>query len=181
MKTLIYVNSLNHRMSNISQICIISLHLPASLSIALDVWQQEYPSCCSFLVWITPPPSLRLPYSAGSDIMHLAVLNILDLLISLWRMTLDCTKPDNKSIWDWAVFKWVDLWKEHREAVIKTLHFLPSSFDHPLCNFAEKLTSSYKAWEFLLYLYSLGPRLLYNILPDPYYSNYCKLVFGMIG
>jgi hypothetical protein len=111
--------------------------------------------------------------------MHLAVLNISDLLISLWHTTVDCTKPDNKSTWDWAVFKWVNVWKEHREAVVNTLHFLPSYFDYPLCNIAEKLTSGYKAWEFLFYLYGLGPRLLYDILPNPYYSNYCKLVFGM--
>jgi hypothetical protein len=123
--------------------------------------------------------TLGLPYSAGSDIMHLAALNILDLLISLWRATLDFTKPDDKSTWDWAVFKWVDLWKEHGEAVTKTLHFLPSSFDRPPHNIAEKLTSGYKAWEFLLYLYGSGPGLLYNVLPGPYYSNYCKLVFGM--
>ena len=43
----------------------------------------------------------------------------------------------------------------------------------------EKLTSRYKAWEFLLYLYGLGPGLLYGILPDVYYTNYCKLVLGM--
>jgi len=77
------------------------------------------------------------------------------------------------------VFERVDVWKAHGEAVAKTLHFLPSSFDRPPRNIAEKLTSGYKAWEFLLYLYGLGPGLLYNVLSDPYYSNYCKLVFGM--
>jgi hypothetical protein len=77
------------------------------------------------------------------------------------------------------VFKRVNIWKAHSEAVANTLHFLPSSFDRPLHNIAKKLTSSYKAWEFLLYLYGLGPGLLYNILPEPYYSNYCKLVIGM--
>ncbi len=41
--------------------------------------------------------TLGLPHSASSDIMHLAVLNILDLMISLWHGTIDCTKPDNKS------------------------------------------------------------------------------------
>ena len=111
--------------------------------------------------------------------MHLVVLNISNLLISLWHTTVDCTKPDDKSTWDWAVFKSINIWKEHGEAVAKTLHFLPSSFDRPPRNIAEKLTSGYKAWEFLLYLYGLGPGLLYNVLPDPYYSNYCKLVYGM--
>jgi hypothetical protein len=89
--------------------------------------------------------TLGLPCSASSDIMHLAALNIPDLLISLWCTMVDCTKPDDKSTWDWAVFKQVDIWKEHGEAVANTLHFLPSSFDHPPRNIAEKLTSSYKA------------------------------------
>ena len=59
------------------------------------------------------------------------------------------------------------------------LHYLPSSFDRPLRNIAEKLTSGYKAWEFLLYLYGLGPGLLYGLLPDVYYTNFCKLVLGI--
>ena len=44
---------------------------------------------------------------------------------------------------------------------------------------SQKLTNKYKAWEFLLYLYGLGPWLLYGILPNVYYSNYCKLVYGI--
>ena len=59
------------------------------------------------------------------------------------------------------------------------LHYLPSSFDRPPHNIAEKLTSGYKAWEFLLYMYGLGPGLLYGVLPEAYYTNYCKLVSGM--
>ena len=122
--------------------------------------------------------TLGLPLSAGSDIMHLGALNIPDLMISLWRGTLDCTKPDDKSTWDWAVLKG-EIWKAHGEAVANALHFLPSSFDRPPRNIAEKITSGYKAWEFILYLYGLGPGLLYDVLPEIYYSNYCKLVYGM--
>ncbi len=59
------------------------------------------------------------------------------------------------------------------------LHYLPSSFDRPPRNIAEKLTSGYKAWEFLLYLYGLAPGLLYDVLPKVYYSNFCKLVYGI--
>ena len=40
---------------------------------------------------------LPLPKSAGSDIMHLGALNLLDLIISLWRGTINCTKPDDRS------------------------------------------------------------------------------------
>ena len=51
--------------------------------------------------------------------------------------------------------------------------------ERPLRNIAEKLTSKYKAWEFLLYLYGLGPGLLYGIFLDIYYLNYCKLIYGI--
>ena len=122
--------------------------------------------------------TLGLPYSTGSDIMHLAALNITDLMISLWRGTIDCTKPDDKSTWDWVILRG-EAWQRHGKAVADTLHYLPSSFDRPPRNIAEKLTSGYKAWEFLLYLYGLCPALLYGILPDAYYSNFCKLVFGV--
>jgi hypothetical protein len=77
--------------------------------------------------------------------MHLAALNLSDLMISLWHSTIDCTKPDNKSAWDWAVFREGSIWKEHGGAVADTLHYLPSSFDRPPRNIAEKLTSGYKA------------------------------------
>ncbi len=39
--------------------------------------------------------------------------------------------------------------------------------------------SRYKAWEFLLYLYGLGPGLLCDVLPAVYYTNYCKMVYGV--
>ena len=122
--------------------------------------------------------TLGLPHSAGSDIMHLAVLNLTDLMISLWRGTIDCTTLDNKSTWDWAVLQG-DIWQQHGKAVAAALPYLPSSFDRPPHNIAEKLTSGYKAWEFLLYLYGLGPGLLYSILPERFFSNYCKLVMGI--
>ena len=38
--------------------------------------------------------TLGLPYVAGLDIMHLGALNLSDLMISLWRGTIDCTPPD---------------------------------------------------------------------------------------
>ena len=122
--------------------------------------------------------TLGLPHSAGSDIMHLAALNISDLMISLWRGTIDCTSPDDRSTWDWAVLRG-DVWQQHGKAVADALPYLPSSFDRPPRNIAEKLTSGYKAWEFLLYLYGLGPGLLYGLLPDAYYTNFCKLVRGI--
>ena len=57
----------------------------------------------SIFLGIDHASTLGLPYSVGSDIMHLAALNISDLMISLWRGTIDCTRPDDRSTWDWAV------------------------------------------------------------------------------
>jgi len=127
---------------------------------------------------LDPSSTLGLPHSVGSDIMHLAALNLMDLMISLWHGTIDCTRLDDKSTWDWAVLQG-DVWQDHGRAVAAALHYLPSLFDCPLHNIADKLTSRYKAWEFLLYLYGLGLGLLYGILPDRFFTNYCKLVLGI--
>ena len=123
--------------------------------------------------------TLGLPYSAGLDIMHLGALNLSNLMISLWRGTMDCIRPDDKSTWTWVVLQGDDVWQQYGKAVADTLHYLPSSFDCPPRNIAEKLTSGYKAWEFILYLYGLCPGLLYGILLDVFYSNFCKLVVGI--
>jgi hypothetical protein len=40
------------------------------------------------------------------------------------------------------------IWHDHGKAVAGALHYLPSLFDRPPCNIAEKLTSGYKAWSF---------------------------------
>ena len=110
--------------------------------------------------------------------MHLGAHNLSDLMISLWRGTIDYTRPDNKDTWTWLVLQG-EVWQRHGKSIMDALHFLLSSFKRPPWNIAKKLTSGYKAWKFLLYLYGLGPGLLYGILPDDYYLNYCKLIYGM--
>jgi hypothetical protein len=121
---------------------------------------------------------LGIPGCFGSDIMHLGSLNLPDLLINLWRGTLDCDKKDDVSTWEWATLRG-SIWEEHGRQVAATTPYLPGSFDRPPRNPAEKISSGYKAWEFLLYMFGLGPGLLLNILPNIYYRNFCKLVFGM--
>ena len=49
----------------------------------------------------------------------------------------------------------------------------------PPRNPAEKISSGYKAWEFLMYIYGLGPAMFYGVLPEKYWVNFCKLVYGM--
>ncbi|KAE9390159.1 hypothetical protein BT96DRAFT_833830, partial [Gymnopus androsaceus JB14] len=62
------------------------------------------------------------------------------------------------------------------QAVAACTPYIPGSFDHPPRNPAEKINSGYKAWEFLLYFYGLGPCLFFGLLPDIYWENYCSAV-----
>jgi hypothetical protein len=48
--------------------------------------------------------------------MHIIAINLLDLLISLWRGTIDCDKKDTKDLWDWVVLVG-DVWKLHGQDV----------------------------------------------------------------
>ena len=91
----------------------------------------------------------------------------------------NCRKGDDSGeAWDWVVLKG-DVWKAHGRAVASCSSYFPHSFDRTPQNPAEKLLSGYKAWELLLYFYSLGPGLFYRILPEKYYKHYYKLVVGI--
>lgn len=122
--------------------------------------------------------TIGVPLCFGSDLMHLVSLNLTDLLLGLWRGTLDCDPADSKASWDWAVLTG-NIWKEHGKRVAEATHHLPGSFDRPPRNPVEKISSGYKAWEFLTYVYGLGPALFYTILPRQYWMNFCKLVRGI--
>ena len=119
--------------------------------------------------------SLGVPSCFVADFMHLTSLNITDLILGLFRGTLDCDPLDNKQTWDWAVLRG-DTWTHHGKAVANATPYLPGSFDRPPRNPAEKISSGYKAWEFLTYVYGLGPGLFYNLLPEKYWIHFCKLV-----
>ncbi|KAJ6566790.1 hypothetical protein B0H19DRAFT_1067069 [Mycena capillaripes] len=112
--------------------------------------------------------------------MHLPALNITDLFIPLWRGSFDCDRTDSTDIlsWPWAVLQDIKVWKEHGQLVAEATPYIPGSFDRPPRNPAEKISSGYKAWEYLLYFFGLGPALLYNLLPDKYWMHYCKCVRG---
>lgn len=122
---------------------------------------------------------LPLPTCFPGDLMHQPVINLCDLVISLWCGRMKVYSPDKKSTWDWAVFMDSGRWKDHGEEVASASPFFPSSFGRTPRNPAEKLSSGYKAWELLLYIYGLGPGIFYGVLPDKYYEHFCKLVFGI--
>jgi hypothetical protein len=121
--------------------------------------------------------TLSVPGCFGSDVMHLLSLNIPDLLINLWRGTFNCDTTDNHESWDWAVLC-STTWAMHGRQVASATPYLSGSFDWPPRNPAEKISSGYKAWEFLLYLFGLGPGVFYNVLPEKYWRKFCKLVFS---
>jgi hypothetical protein len=119
---------------------------------------------------------LPVPTCFPGDNMHI-ILNLFDLFLGLWRGVLDCDADDSVASWVWAVLKG-KIWEQHGERVAQVTPYLPGSFDRPLRNIAEKINSGYKAQECLTYFFGLGPGLLYGILPDVHYRNYCKIVRG---
>jgi hypothetical protein len=110
--------------------------------------------------------------------MHLIALNITQLFLELWRGTIKCKHPDDKRTWDWEVLQG-QTWDQHGKTIADMAPYLPGSFDIAPRNPAEKISSGYKAWEFLIYMYVLGPGALYTILPNQYYRHFCKLVAGL--
>lgn len=123
--------------------------------------------------------SLPPPRGHGADLMHLYALNITALFLSHWQGKMECdpSPKDDKSTWDWVVLIG-DTWKQHGERVSAAKPHLPGSFDRPPRNPQLKGSSGYKAWEFLTYIYGLGPGLLRDILPHKYWKNFCKLVMA---
>lgn len=112
--------------------------------------------------------TLGIPNIFLMDIMHLSVLNEPELLLGLWRADkerLKCYKPDTYAQWDWAILKSKKIWEAHGKTIEMCVPFIPSSFGRAPHNPALKLNSGYKAWEFEIYLYGLGPTLLRHILP----------------
>ncbi|TFK45198.1 hypothetical protein OE88DRAFT_1715452 [Heliocybe sulcata] len=121
--------------------------------------------------------SFGCPQLFGVDIMHLPALNIPDLLIPLWRGTLKCPGEDKRT-WDWAVLKG-DTWTNHGQEVANARPYLPTSFGRAPRNPAEKISSGYKAIEYMNYIYGLGPGLFYGVLPIRIWQHFCKLVYGV--
>ncbi|KIO06840.1 hypothetical protein M404DRAFT_138489, partial [Pisolithus tinctorius Marx 270] len=129
------------------------------------------------LLRLHPNRCLGVPLCITTDIMHLAG-NISDLLLSLWRGTIDHADSDDPERWPWAVLADEAVWRAHGEAVVRAGFHLPGSYDRKPRNIAEKINTQYKTWEFQLYTFALAPILLYSVLPSPFWENYCKLVRG---
>jgi hypothetical protein len=110
--------------------------------------------------------------------MHLFGLNMGELLIPVWRGTFKCESTDDKATWDWATLVGAT-WQSHGKLVAAATKFFPSFFHRPPRNPAEKISSGYKATEYYLYLFGLGPGFFRAVLPKKYWKNFCKLVRGV--
>jgi hypothetical protein len=132
----------------------------------------------SIISGLDPRFTLPVPQCFTIDLMHLLCINLGELLIPLWRGALKCEASDDKTSWDWAVLTG-DTWKEHGKLVASATPYFPASFHHTPQNPAEKISSGYKATEYYLYIFGLGPAFFRVLLPAKYWRNFCKLVHGV--
>ncbi|TFK76581.1 hypothetical protein BDN72DRAFT_809271 [Pluteus cervinus] len=125
--------------------------------------------------------SCAVPNGFTLDLMHLSGINLPQFLISVWRGTidkLDLSVNDGKKP-DFFVLDNSQVWKEHGALVASVHSYLPSSFNRPPRNPAEKINSGYKAVEFMTYFWVLGPAVFRLVLPDNLWRHFCKLVRGI--
>jgi len=125
------------------------------------------------------PKSIAVPKCFPVDTMHLFALNISQLLISLWHDSIDHAEDDGPTTWPFAVLHDNTVWQVHGKSVTGAGRYLPVCLESRVPrNPAEKISSGYKAVEYLVYVFGLCPALLYRLLPQKFYYHYCKLVFG---
>jgi len=146
---------------------------------------QEYVQCrretgiCKPSIVSMLPKSIPVPKCFPADTMHLFGLNIAQLLISLWRGSIDHAQEDDTTSWEFAVLHDNTVWKAHGASVAGASLYLPVCLESRVpCNPAKKISSGYKAVEYLVYIFGLCPALLYHLLPQKFYHHFCKLVFG---
>ena len=123
--------------------------------------------------------SIAIPKCFPADTMHLFALNISQLLISLWRGNIDHVQDDHPTTWPFAVLRDNVIWEAHGASVAGAGLYLPVCLESRVPrNPAVKISSGYKAVEYLVYIFGLCPALLYRHLPQKFYYHFCKLVFG---
>jgi hypothetical protein len=132
----------------------------------------------SILSGLSPERALPVPSCFTLDLMHLLFINLGELLVPLWRGTLPCDPSDDKNTWNWAKLTG-NTWLEHGKLVAAATKYFPSSFHRPPRNPADKISSGYKATEYFLYLFGLGPALFRIVLPKEYWQHFCKLVHAV--
>ena len=112
------------------------------------------------------PKSIPVPLCFPADTMHLFALNISQLLIFLWRGSIDHAQDDDPTTWPFAVLHDNAVWQAHGASVAGAALYIPVCLESRVPrNPAEKISSGYKAVEYLVYIFGLCPALLYRLLP----------------
>ena len=125
------------------------------------------------------PKSIPVPKCFPADTMHLFGLNISQLLVSLWRGGIDHAQDDDPATWPFAILRDNVVWQAHGASVAGAGLYLPVCLESRVPrNPAEKISSGYKAVEYLVYVFGLCPGLLHHLLPQKFYQHFCKLVFA---
>ena len=105
-----------------------------------------------------------IPECFPANSMHLE-LNIRQLQVSLWHGTMEHSKDNDPSIWPFVVLNNSQTWKAYSAAVAAIHQYIPTCVESWTAqNPAEKISSGYKAIEYLLYVFDLCPALLYGLL-----------------
>lgn len=109
--------------------------------------------------------------------MHLAGLNLPELITKLWHGTL---REDRTSLVECEhAFLIGQAWKEHGALVASTWQYLPTSFGQAPRDPALKIKSGYKAWKFIIYIWAIGPAVFCPYIPHDNWRHFCKLVHGI--
>ncbi|KAM6499947.1 hypothetical protein JOM56_005455 [Amanita muscaria] len=108
--------------------------------------------------------TLAIPACFPIDLMHLCSINIPQHLLAIWRNAGESRiRFDIKP--DFIILDQNEIWKSHGELVASMRPYLPTSFDQPPRNPALKINSGFKACEYLLYFWALGPVVFRPLLP----------------
>jgi hypothetical protein len=154
-------------------------HVLGSTSTREYEGRRKETGICKLSIVSTLPKSIPVPKCFPADTMHLFGLNLSQLLVSLWRGSIDHGRDDNPTTWPFAVLHDNAVWQTHGASVACAGLYLPVCLESRApCNPAEKISSGYKAVEYLVYIFGPCPALLYRLLPQKFYYHFCKLVFA---
>ncbi|KIL55197.1 hypothetical protein M378DRAFT_91264 [Amanita muscaria Koide BX008] len=132
------------------------------------------PSIC---LGLQPTSTLTIPNCFPLDLMHLASLNLPQHLLGIWHNTIKPCLPQELA--HLGILSNDETWKSHGALVASMKPFLPSTFEHAPRNPAEKVNSGYKAWEFLVYFWVIGPAIFRIVMPHDLWTHFCKLVISI--
>jgi hypothetical protein len=119
---------------------------------------------------------IGIPHVFCLDFMHIPALNSPDLLLPLFRGSFSRDSKDT-NIWAWAEsLSNKENWEAHGALIGSLQRWIPAWYGRSPRNPAKKVNTDFKAWEFMVYLYGLGPMVFREHLPLEYWKHYCKLV-----